>query len=153
MIVDGSDVRSLEPTLPGDGLTLDDAALTGGSGRPAWTEAEVPARIGRFVVERRLGVGGMGAVFEAHDPLLDRPVALKLLRGQARPNEQTRLRREAQALARLSHPHVVQVFEAGVHEGRAYIAMELVDGTSLEAWLAGQPRTPDAILDVFMQAG
>lgn len=151
--MDGWEQRSIEPTLPGDEPTLDDADVTRGSARSMRLEPAVPDRIGRFVVESRLGVGGMGAVFRAHDPALDRPVALKLLRGEARPDEQARLRREAQALARLSHPHVVKVFEAGLHGTRAYIAMELVDGISLDAWLAARSRTLHEILDAFIQAG
>src|SRR5262245_59129349 len=99
----------------GDEPTLDDPEYSGSIGGAPRTEAAVPDQLGRFVVRRRLGAGGMGAVFEGHDPALDRPVALKLLHGEARHTEQTRLRREAQALARLSHPNVVQVFEAGTH--------------------------------------
>ena len=86
--------------------------------------APVPAmpgtRIARFEIVRWIGSGGMGAVHEAIDPTLGRRVAIKLLRG----GTEARLLREAQALARLSHPNVVTVFDVGVHAGRVYLAME-----------------------------
>src|SRR5689334_1111615 len=82
-------------------------------------------QIGRYRIERRLGSGGMGVVHAAHDPELDRRVALKVLhesRGQAR------LLREAQAMARLRHPNVLTVHDVGVSDDRVFITMELIDG-------------------------
>jgi serine/threonine protein kinase len=82
-----------------------------------------------------LGRGGMGAVYAAYDPELDRRVALKLL-STTRASEQGRKRlvREARALAKLSHPNVVHVYDAGMHEGDVFVAMELVEGKSLKSW-------------------
>jgi serine/threonine protein kinase len=116
-----------------------------------------------------LGVGGMGVVFSAYDPQLDRKVALKLLRaaaatslGGTQPlarkaaviNEASaRLRREAQAIARLSHPHVVAVYDVGATEdGDVYIAMEFIEGENLSSWLRAWPRPWTEILETFLQA-
>ena len=83
-------------------------------------------RIGRFIVLEQLGRGGMGVVYAAYDEQLDRKVAVKVLLEDEIPEDEDRLRllREAQALARLSHPHVVTVHEAGEHEGQIFLAME-----------------------------
>ncbi|MBX7082465.1 MAG: serine/threonine-protein kinase [Nannocystaceae bacterium] len=99
---------------------------------------EVPTRLGRFAVLRRLGAGGMGVVYLAHDHTLDRRLAIKLL-ATRRYGERERARarlvgREAQAMARLSHPNVVQVYEVGEHDGDVFVAMELIDGLNLRAW-------------------
>jgi hypothetical protein len=98
----------------------------------------------------------MGIVFAAYDPQLDRKVALKLLRtGLQLPTKdaQKRLRREAQAIAQLSHPNVVQVYDVGMtDDDELYIAMEFVEGDTLTTWLKNYPRTWREILDVFRQA-
>jgi serine/threonine protein kinase/tetratricopeptide (TPR) repeat protein len=119
-----------------------------------------PMQIGRFTLLAHLGAGGMGEVFAAYDDILDRKVAIKLVRtdvlggaaaqpddvcvdlerGDAPDGAQSRLLREAQTLARLSHPNVVQVHEAGAFHGRVYIAMEYVRGPSLRAWLESNAR-------------
>ncbi len=113
-----------------------------------------PVRIGRFTVLRRLGKGGMGVVYSAYDDELDRKVAIKLLRPELFGDEgELRLRREAQAVARLSHPNVVSVFESGLHEGRVFVAMEFVQGRTLGAWLREEPHGWAQIVDVFLQAG
>ncbi len=95
----------------------------------------------------------MGVVYVAYDEKLDRKVALKLLRSRGSQQAQRRLIREAQALARLSHPNVVQVYEIGETAEQAYIVMEFVDGVTLGAWLRQQPRTRAEILTVFTAAG
>lgn len=95
--------------------------------------------IGRFAVLGPLGAGGMGQVFSAYDPQLDRRVALKLLHGQGDPTERQRLVREAQALARLAHPNVVAVHEVGTHDEHLFVAMEFVDGVTLRAWMDANP--------------
>ncbi|HSK04122.1 MAG TPA: protein kinase [Kofleriaceae bacterium] len=113
-------------------------------------------RVGRYLVLSALGAGGMGVVFAAYDPQLDRKVALKLLRAGITYNTQdarTRLRREAQAIAQLSHPNVVGVYDVGTTEdGDLYIAMEFVEGDTLTSWLKKYPRTWREIVDVFLQA-
>jgi serine/threonine-protein kinase len=112
-------------------------------------------RLGRYVVLGELGRGGMGTVLEAFDRTLDRRVALKLLHGGIDEEHTTRLLREAQALAKLSHPNVVQVYEVGEAEGnRTFIAMELVQGRSLREWLAREPPPSwRERVQVYLQAG
>lgn len=110
--------------------------------------------IGRYRLSRRLGSGAMGVVFAAIDPELRREVAVKLLRTEDanETDRATRLLREARAMAKLSHPNVVNVFDAGLDDGRVYVVMELVSGRSLASWLES-PRPLDQILAVFLQAG
>ncbi|MEW5740562.1 MAG: tetratricopeptide repeat protein [Myxococcota bacterium] len=110
--------------------------------------------LGRYVILERLGVGGMGEVFAAYDPHLDRKVALKLLRGGALSAEEGRARllREAQAMARLQHPNVVTVHDVGVLDDRVFIAMEFIEGETLTDWLR-EDRPWLTIIDVFRQAG
>ena len=111
-------------------------------------------RIGRFVVLEQIGRGGMGLVYSAYDEELDRKVAIKVLLEDELPDEEDQLRfqREAQALARLSHPHVVTVHEVGRSDGRFFLAMEYIRGQSMRAWLETR-RSPDEVLDAFVQAG
>jgi hypothetical protein len=114
-------------------------------------------RVGRYLVLATLGSGGMGVVFTAYDPQLDRKIALKLLRGNLGVNAKearARLKREAQAIAQLNHPNVVGVYDVGTTpDGDVYIAMEFVEGDTLTHWLKKWPRTWREILDVFQQAG
>lgn len=115
-------------------------------------DAAVPVEIGRYHLGERLGAGGMGMVFEARDTTLDRPVALKLLRpGYEMDAAAERLQREARAMARLSHPNVVTVFDVGTHEGAVFVAMEKVVGDTLRGWLREARPTAD-IIDVLDQA-
>jgi len=118
---------------------------------------EGPARIGRFDVLRPLGRGGMGVVYEAYDAQLDRRIAVKVLRPpglvDADPRRAERLLREAQAIAKLSHPNVVAVHEVGALDDALYMAMELVEGRTLRKWLEAQSRSWRAIVEVFVQAG
>lgn len=109
----------------------------------------VPARIGRFLVLGPLGQGGMSSVFRGYDPVLDRQVAIKvMLPGR----HEGRVIREAQALARMSHPNVVQVYEVGETDDRLFLAMELIAGQSLQQWQQG--RHPwRRYLAIYMQAG
>ncbi len=111
--------------------------------------------IARYVVDQPIGSGGMGVVYAAYDPQLDRKVALKLLHHVhgADAASQTRLLHEAQAMARLSHPNVVAVHDAGEHDGRVFVAMELIDGKTLADWLASESRSWRAVVDVFVAAG
>jgi eukaryotic-like serine/threonine-protein kinase len=107
-----------------------------------------PPQVGRYVIERVLGAGGMGIVYAALDPELKRTVAVKLLRG----GMQERLRREAQTLAQLAHPNVVAVFDVGEHDGRLFIAMEHVPGETLADW-QGASRSHAELLDAYLAAG
>lgn len=110
--------------------------------------------IGRFVVLEHLGEGGMGEVLVADDPILSRKVAIKLVRGSSRDRDSRgRLLREAQAMARLSDPNVVSVYEAGIVGDEIFIAMELIEGESLRSWLAACERPWREILRVFLLAG
>src|SRR5262245_3474129 len=93
-------------------------------------ELPVGSSLGRFVVLRLAGSGAMGDVYEARDPELGRSVALKVL-AKVHGKHEARLVREARALAQLSHPNVVGIHEAGVADGRVFIAMEFVDGQTL----------------------
>jgi len=123
------------------------AALFGGQPLP-------PERLGRFVLRGTLGRGGMGTVLEAYDATLDRKVALKLLHRDLAEHHARRLVREAQALAKLSHPNVVQVYEVGEVEGRTFIAMELLRGQTLWDWQQETPRPGwRACVEVYLQAG
>jgi eukaryotic-like serine/threonine-protein kinase len=113
--------------------------------------------VGRYVVIDFVGSGGMGMVYSAFDPELDRKVAIKLLRPDARGGDTVRARdrllREAQAMARLSHPNVLPVFDVGTHHDAVFVALEFVDGETLRAWLQReQPRWP-RIVEVFVAAG
>jgi eukaryotic-like serine/threonine-protein kinase len=105
-------------------------------------------RIGRYAVRRIIANGGLGQVFEAWDPVLSRTVAIKTLQFGATPAERTGLDRlfldEARAVARLSHPHIVTVFDAGLSANGAYIAMERLEGRDLREALAGGWRPSPA---------
>jgi len=113
-------------------------------------------RIGRFVVLERVGMGGMGIVYAAYDPQLDRRVALKVMRDDVvrsrRPARQRMLLREARAMARVSHPNVVAVYDAGTVDGQVFVAMEFVRAPTLRRWLE-QPRAVDERLRVMLEAG
>lgn len=112
--------------------------------------------LGRYVVLEALGTGGQGVVYAAYDPQLDRKVALKLVRvkdgGDASDEQRARLLREAQVLARLSHPNVVTVHDVGRFADQLFIAMEFMGGGTLGAWLEKKPEMT-AILSRFREAG
>ena len=100
--------------------------------------------VGRYLVVDVLGMGGMGVVYKAFDPVLNRAIALKvLLLGEARDEDsqrsveqgRSRALREAQALAQLTHPNVVTVYDVGTHGDAVFLAMELVDGVTLSSHL------------------
>lgn len=112
--------------------------------------------LGRYEILTLLGAGGMGVVYRARDPSLDREVALKLVRTDlvADPgSSRARLLREAQAMARVSHPNVVPIYDVGVAGRDVFIAMELVNGSSLPQWLRERPRSAAAIVGVFIDVG
>lgn len=109
-------------------------------------------KISRYTIRRAIGVGGMGVVYEAHDPLLDRRVAVKVLRPDA-PCDPHVLLGEAQAMARLSHRNICAIHDVGTYEGRVYLCMEYISGTTLREWLAEVPRATHAIVAMFAEAG
>jgi serine/threonine protein kinase len=110
------------------------------------------SRIGHYRILRELGSGGMGIVYAAYDESLNRRVALKLLLRETSTTAQ-RLRREAQAMARISHTNVVQIFEVGEHQEHLFVAMEYIEGVSLARWLAKESLTWFEIIEVFVRAG
>jgi serine/threonine protein kinase len=133
--------------------------------QPAW---ETALKLGRYSLLHPLGAGATGVVYAAYDPELDRKVALKIIRpssgaeGSAGGSEASesalaaqrgRLFREAQAMARLSHPNVIAVHDVGAVQGEVFIAMEFVEGTTLAGWLEQQPRGWREILETFILAG
>src|SRR5262245_40872343 len=99
---------------------------------------------GRYVVERRLGRGGMATVYLAHDETLGRAVALKVLAEHLAGDEVFRARfvREARLAARVVHPNVVQIYDTGADGSSLYIAMEYVEGESLADELRRRRRLP-----------
>ena len=119
------------------------------------TETADPTAIGPFIVLRKLGEGAMGVVYAGFDVSLDRKVALKLVRRQLldKPTVRARMIREAQAMARLSNPHVVQIYQVGEHAGGIYVAMEYIDGQTLDGWLHMRKRPWQAVLRTVCEAG
>jgi eukaryotic-like serine/threonine-protein kinase len=110
--------------------------------------------VGRYSVLSCLGRGGMGVVYKAYDPQLDRNVALKLLRrGRSSVTADLRLLREAQTLAKLKHPNVVAVYDAGLTNHGVFIAMELLAGKTVNEWIEQKTRSVAEILAVFRAAG
>ncbi len=146
--------------MPGD-LGFDDT-LQGTVTSPSRKQARLraglrptdPVLVGRYRIVRRLGEGGMGMVYAAFDPELGREVAVKVVHPHRDADERARERllREARAMARLSQPNVVDVYDAGRCGDGVFIAMELVAGQSLARWLAGKPPWTD-VVDVFAAAG
>lgn len=133
------------PSPTGPGAAMPDAMAPG-------------TQVGRFIVRAPLGAGGMGVVYAADDPVLGRKVALKLIHadhsgGLASDEWRARLLREARAIARLSHPNVITVHEIGLHDDQPFVAMELVEGTTLRSWLAASPRSWRDVVAVFVAAG
>lgn len=127
------------PGTADEGVDATHRGMAGGSGRatpgnPSDPISLVPGeKVGRYVLLDELGVGGMGVVFSAYDPELDRKVALKLLRTAGNDEARARLFREAQTLARLAHPNVVGVHDVGVQGNEVFVAMEFVPGVTLRA--------------------
>jgi tetratricopeptide (TPR) repeat protein len=178
---DAADVafRHARLRVEGSGTTEDELGETlVSSGMPEGGEAEQLRLergdvVGRYVILEEVGAGAMGVVYAAYDPELDRKLALKLMRGstsrdveelsggsnaqdpgisRTRP-ENIRMLREAQALARLSHPNVVAVHDVGDFEGRIFVAMAFIDGRTLGDWIREERPTIARVLEVFQEAG
>ncbi|HYF00052.1 MAG TPA: tetratricopeptide repeat protein, partial [Planctomycetota bacterium] len=113
--------------------------------------ADPSKRIGKFVLLRELGAGGMGVVFKAWQTDLRRYVALKFIRGVESRQDQERFLREAQLAATLSHPGIAPIYESGTHDGKHYFAMQYVEGVTLDRRLRAEPR-PDLRATVDMLA-
>lgn len=132
--------------------TAPDRRATEASTRASFEQLPVGTELGRYVILGLRGAGGMGVVYGAYDPKLDRKVALKLVRRESDDREaDARLLREAQAMAKLAHPNVVTVHDAAILGDAVCIEMEYVDGVTLEEWTHGK-AWPD-VLDVYLQAG
>jgi tetratricopeptide (TPR) repeat protein/predicted Ser/Thr protein kinase len=156
------------PARPATGLPDLDAALRSPEIARARSAARAklfggpsePAKIDRFVVVERLGGGGMGVVYAAYDPQLDRKVALKLLRPDSAGGDlRHRLMREAQAMAKVSHPNVITVHEVGTVPGtegeddQVFVAMEFIEGQTLGQWMREQRRAWPDIRRMFLAIG
>ena len=150
-----------EPALPMPGMSMlrrrePAASLSLTEGRGGGH-----TQIGRYVVLKEIGAGGelgsggMGLVLAAYDADLERKVALKILREGVRDGSAgaVRMRREAQAMARLSHPNVAQVYEVADDGGVLFLAMEYIEGQTLREWLQAAPRTWREVLRVYVEAG
>ncbi len=123
-------------------------------GDPGATQPQMArgARVGRYITLSVLGAGAMGVVYAAYDPELERKVALKLVRPSALSIDYARLLREARTLARVAHPNVVSVFDVGTVGQAVFIAMELVEGKTVGAWMRQRERSVREVLEVFMAA-
>ena len=149
-------MEGLPPTEPVAPPRPRDGEVPGSTARPPRPHEEKLARgasLGRYLVLERLGAGGMGVVYAAYDPELDRSVALKLLRGGNDPGARARLLREAQAMARLQHPNVIAVHDVGTVGDEVFIAMELVRGRTLGTLLEEERPPLPRVLALFRQAG
>jgi tetratricopeptide (TPR) repeat protein len=111
-------------------------------------------RVGRYVILYRLGEGGMGVVYAAYDPQLDRKIAIKLVRAsKGRSTRQAAMLHEAQLLARLSDPHVVAIHDVGMVDDAVFVAMDFVDGETLRRWAVAPGRKVAEIVAAYRQAG
>jgi tetratricopeptide (TPR) repeat protein len=161
-ISDTGEVRpSLAETVTDDGKLERDARRLASSQATASADL-TGTTLGRYRVLGRLGEGGMGVVYAAVDPALDRKVALKVLpqsmgddaaSADARSRLELRLRREAQALAKLEHPNVVGVFDVGIAEATVFVAMQLIDGTTLDDYIETTKPSVRQLLELFVAAG
>ncbi|MCH9688135.1 MAG: serine/threonine protein kinase, partial [Deltaproteobacteria bacterium] len=130
------------------------AATAAPSARSPTESEAIPSHVGRFVVEAVAGRGAMGIVYRGRDRRLDRPVALKVIRPERLGRgSHERLEREARALAKVDHPAVVGVYEVGDLDGSVFLAMEYIDGGTLEQWLARGPHPVAAVVERFIAAG
>ncbi len=135
----------------GDVRALDAARMLASLNAKLFDQSETVS-VGRFEVRERLGVGGMGVVMSAFDPQLERVVAVKVLHDEGDPAEQQRLLEEARAMAKVRHPNLVTVYEAGTYDDAVFIAMEYVEGGTLRRWLDRETRSWREVIGVFLGA-
>src|SRR5215472_2593625 len=108
-------------------------------------------KLGQYEILAPLGEGGMGVVYRALDTRLNRPVAIKVLSNDlADADARRRFQREAEMASALNHPHILTVYDAGEFEGRQYLVMEFVDGTTLKGWVRAEQRTWRQIAEVLL---
>lgn len=155
-------VSSNREILPGIGASADSDRITLPHARSAYrldgtVSPEDGQQIGRYVIMDLLGAGGMGQVFRAYDPQLRRTVAIKIHNLHTGPDGSIshlrgRLLREGRALACISDPNVVAVYDVGLFRGRVFVAMELIVGSNLQEWLRAGERSPRQIVATFVGA-
>jgi serine/threonine protein kinase len=109
--------------------------------------------VSHYRITGKLGTGGMGIVYEAEDTRLPRKVALKFLPEESAddPDAERRFQREADTIAQLNHPNICVIYDIDRHEGRAFIAMECVDGVNLKTYISRHPLTTSQIVDIAVQ--
>ncbi len=153
------ETNAQDPPVPAPGLET--RRIQAAIGQRLFGEAHRdsdPICIGRFEICDMLGEGGMGTVYQAHDPQLERMVAIKVLRDDGRRTDEdsARLLREAKAMAQLSHPNVVTVHESGIIDQQVYLVMEYVAGITLRQWCERHPPGSlarfEQVLDFARQA-
>jgi len=157
MSTDGDDTQSVS-LRPAEKRQRVTNVGVGEEPQPSSPQAEAVPRgtaIGRYLVVHRLGQGGMGVVYAAYDAELDRKVALKVLRPRALGGSQgqARLLREAQAMAKVSHPNVIAIHDVGPFGNQVFMALDLVEGGTLSAWAKMQGRTWREIVKAMLDAG
>jgi serine/threonine protein kinase len=135
-----------------DDVKANDVTLTATYSMRGASQHPRPARVGRYQLGDVLGAGAMGVVYRAHDPDLNRAVAIKVVR-TGHESSGTRLLREAQAMARLRHPNIVPIFDVGPAEDAVFVVMPLLEGSTLRHWLSNGAHTFHVILDRFLAAG
>ena len=155
-------MTEVDNTLGSDGPRWDADTAAASSADSPTADAQIADReselakgesVGRYRIVEVLGAGGMGVVYRAYDPQLDRQVALKLLRAVSSSDRAatTRMLREAQSAAKIRHANVVTVYDAGEVDGRVFIAMELMSGTDLGKWF-DERRTWREVVGVMLEA-
>jgi len=149
LVGDGPDEEQTRPTQSVTPDRVHARVVEGGE-----PKLERGTELGRYLILDLIGSGGMGLVYSAYDPELDRRIAIKVLRVKYWDDVgRGRAMREAQTLARLAHPNVVQIFDVGAMGDQLFLAMELVQGKSLRDWLDAEPRSWRQVVKVLVEAG
>lgn len=153
--MDSEELRWTEPSDEPEPGTLVGVAIEPDPGSDS-EDFSPGSHLGRYVILARQGVGGMGVVYAAYDPQLDRRVALKLMHRRGVGEDEHAARRllaEAKASAQFSHPNVITIHDVGTWEGRVFLAMEFIEGAPLSKWMREPGRDWQQLLDVFTKAG